>query len=496
MSTAEATGVLWKEHEGALKAFYFDERGEEREVAWAPQPGSQTAFLSCPIYEVLYEGNRGPGKTDALLMSFGQHCGVGFGPDWRGVLFRQTYKQLDDIVSKTKKWFPRIWPQASFNEQKMTWRWPTGEELLLRHMSSPDDYYNYHGHAYPWIGWEELTTWADDKCYKLMMSCSRSTRPDMPRMYRSTTNPYGVGHNWVKTRFKLRTLTGSQILHTLVKTDGMPDRIAIRGYLKENRILMHSDPQYLSKIKAAARNAAELAAWIDGSWDIVAGGMFDDIWTPAVHVIPPFEVPKSWKIDRSFDWGSSRPFSVGFWAESDGSDVVIDGQSRSTRRGDLFRIDEIYGWNGQPNEGRRLTPPEIAREILKYQEVRFPGRRVWPGPADSSIYDKIHNESIADEMMSAGIMWYKADKTPGSRVQGWEKMRTLLKASLQENREDPGMFITSNCEHFLRTIPVLPRDEKNMDDVDTDAEDHVADEARYRVLLKSQQMGVKPIQGR
>src|SRR5690606_4691639 len=131
----------------------------------------------------------------------------------------------------------------------------------------------------------------------------------------------------------------------------------------------------------AARNPAERAAWIDGSWDIIAGGMFDDIWNPEIHVIPPFEVPRSWKIDRSFDWGSSRPFSVGFWAESDGCDVVIGGEHRSTRKGDLFRIDEIYGWNGQPNEGRRQTPVEVAREIKAYQERRWPGRRIWPGPA-------------------------------------------------------------------------------------------------------------------
>ncbi len=379
----------------------------------------------------------------------------------------------------------------------MTWTWPDGEELLLRHMSKPDDYYNYHGHAYPWIGWEELTTWADDKCYKLMMSCSRSTRPDMPRKYRATTNPYGVGHNWVKLRFGLRTLTGTQILHPVVSEEGQPDRVAIRGYLAENKILLHADPLYIERIKAAARNPAELAAWLDGSWDIVAGGMFDDIWSPGHHVVSPFEVPESWRIDRSFDWGSSKPFSVGWWAESDGTDFTYRGVSRSSVRGDLYRIAEWYGWCGQPNEGLRMTSKEIALGIKDMEERMFPGRRIRPGPADSSIYDRDPNgRSIAEDMMAVGIHWDKANKSPGSRIQGWQKLRAMMKASLAERREEPGLFVSDSCTHFLRTVPVLPRDDKKIDDVDTDSEDHVGDEARYRVLTRSQRMGVKRIPGR
>ena len=48
-------------------------------------------------------------------------------------------------------------------------------------------------------------------------------------------------------------------------------------------------------------------------------------------------------------------------------------------------------------------------------------------------------------------------------------------------RENPGLFVFDTCTAFIETLPVLPRDEKDMDDVDTDAEDHVADEVRYFV---------------
>ena len=61
-------------------------------VVWTPQPGSQTLFLSCPIFEALYHGTRGPGKTDALIMDFAQHVGQGLGSAWRGILFRQAIR--------------------------------------------------------------------------------------------------------------------------------------------------------------------------------------------------------------------------------------------------------------------------------------------------------------------------------------------------------------------------------------------------------------------
>ena len=494
--------------EGELKPVGYDAKGRRYEIAWAPQPGSQSAFLECPLYEVIYVGTRGPGKTDALLMDFGQHCGAetfnangkkvaGWGPEWRGILFRQTFPELADVVAKTKKWFPRIWPGIKFNEQKMTWTWPTGEELLLRHIRREDDYYAYHGHAYPWMGWEELTTWADDKVYKLMMSCSRSPKAEMPRKVRATTNPYGVGHNWVKRRFQIRSRKYPDIIGDVVEPEGAPKRIAIHGFLRENMVLLHSDPDYENKIRAAARNPAELAAWLEGSWDIVAGGMFDDIWNPSVHVIPDFEVPSSWTIERAFDWGSSRPFSVGWWARSDGTDATIKGERFSTVPGDAFRVAEWYGWNGQDNEGLRMTAREIAQGILEREARWFRNYQIAPGPADSSIYDKVNNVSIGEDMEAEGVYFTAADKSPGSRHQGWEKIRGMLKeAAKGPRREEAGMFICESCAQWIRTVPVLPRDKKDPDDVDTEAEDHVADETRYLALTRNQRMGVQSIRGR
>ena len=138
-----------------------DMSDRELNVIWKPLPGSQTRFLTCPVFEALLEGTRGGGKTDALLMSFAQYCGRGFGEHWRGALFRLTYPQLADVVAKSKRWFYSIFPGARFNESDYRWTWPTGEILYFRYGATEDDYWNYHGHEYPWLGFEELTNWKD-----------------------------------------------------------------------------------------------------------------------------------------------------------------------------------------------------------------------------------------------------------------------------------------------------------------------------------------------
>ena len=127
-------------------------------TVWAPHPGSQVQFLTCPIFECLLEGTRGGGKTAALLMSFAQYVGRGFGSAWRGVLFRETYPQLADVATKSKQWFKLFFPGAKFNESTYTWKFPDGEELLLRQGVKEDDYWDYHGHEYPWLGFIQRFT--------------------------------------------------------------------------------------------------------------------------------------------------------------------------------------------------------------------------------------------------------------------------------------------------------------------------------------------------
>jgi hypothetical protein len=507
-------GVEWRDGKSGLTPFVCKSGAQ---ADWAPQEGSQVEFLMCPTYEVLYEGTRGPGKTDALLMDFVQHVGPartvdgvqqsGFGENWRGVLFRRTYPELRDVIDKSLVWFKRFVPGATYNHGEHYWTWPTGERLFFRHFSRESDYWSYHGHAYPWLGWEELTTWPDDHGYRKMQSTNRGTVRGMPRKLRSTTNPYGVGHNWVKLRWRL-PLLDQQIAGPLImdsrdqEGELEPPRRAIHGELSENKILLDADPTYISKLRAAARSPAELKAWLYGDWNIVAGGMFDDLWNPRVHVLPRFPfalIPESWRLDRSYDHGQSAPFSVGWWAESSGERFAYNGRAYGPIRGDLIRIAEWYGWNGRANEGVTMAARDIAIGIKERERdwgLRgATGSRVRPGPADTNIFDEYEpTRSVAGDMQREGVRWEPADKGPGSRKQGWEQIRKMLRAALPVEggtRENPGLFVLDRCEQFTRTVPVLPRDvDKDPDDVDTEAEDHIGDETRYRTRRKRRDIAV------
>lgn len=440
---------------------------------WVPHNGGQRVFLRCACPEVLLEGNRGGGKTDALLMDFGQFCGKGFGPAWTGVLFRQSYPQLEEVIKKSQKWFSMLWPLARYNASGHYWRWATGETLYFRHAARPADYRSYHGHENPWYGWEELTNWANDELYKAVMSTWRSSHPGMPRRYRATTNPYGPGHHWVKARFIDPAPQGTPF----IGYDDSLWRMAIHLQREENPALLANDPDYVKRLEA--QDGPKRQAWLYGDWNIVAGGMFGDLWDEKLHVIDPFPIPPSWYVNRSFDWGSAKPYSVGWWAESDGSDVRLrDGTRVSTRPGDLFRIAELYGWTGKPDEGTQETAVEVA-ERIKQVEAKLK-LDVRPGPADTSIFNTEDGHCIADRMASVGVTWTQANKASGSRVNGWELLRERLKNV--RRHEGPRLFVFSPCRQFIRTVPPLPRDPVDMDDVDTDSEDHVGDETRYQLL--------------
>jgi hypothetical protein len=358
-------------------------------------------------------------------------------------------------------------------------------------MARPEDYFAYHGHEYPWIGWDELTNWPTPECYESMMACCRSSHPGVPRSVRATCNPYGPGHNWVKARF-IEPAPPGEIFDVGGRT-----RVHLFGALRENEILLKADPDYLKTLRSDS-NAHRRKAWLEGSWDIVAGGLFDDLWDPRVHIVGPFDVPESWRVDRALDWGSTRPFSVGWWAESDGTDFVdADGASRPSVRGDLYRIAEWYGGTSKPNEGLKLTAREVALGILARE--RKLGRDVRPGPADNQIHAKVATgRDIAAEMAAAGVTWTKAWKDPGSRRQGAQRLRALLAGAhpgTDGPREQPGLFIFAECRAFIRTVPVLPRGAKDPDDVDPNAEDHVYDETRYRIMARRGLSGERRLGG-
>ncbi len=458
------------------------------EPVWQPLPGSQSTFLRCPAYEALYAGNRGPGKSIALLMDFAQDVGRGFGSSWVGVVFRREYKDLDDFVKKAEEWYTKMFPGFKFLRSKSEYMavWPSGERLRFRHMENEDGYNAFHGHELPWIGWEELTQWPDDVPYKKMMSCSRSSTPGIIPRVRATTNPSGAGHGWVKKRFQLPDGYGK-----IIRIPGEMPRMSFRADLDENFILLNNVPNYKATIRQAAPNKSVADAWLYGSWDITTGGMFDDVFERKHHVVPCIEakkIPLSWTVSRSYDHGQSHPFSYQLWLESSGEPIKIDGVEIGRVRGDLILWKEWYGCSpGDEKIGLRMPSKKIAKGIKDREEDWGISGRVLDGPADTEIFNKKadrDNRSPADDMEDEGIRWERADKSPGSRKRGYELIRTKLIDAVpnkEGTREAPGLFVCTDCRQFLEFFPTTPRGTADPDEVPDGYPDHILDSTRYRV---------------
>lgn len=511
-----------------------------RNEVWRFHEGTSQEFaLSVVANDILYCGTRGPGKTDAQLMRFRSRVGLGYGSFWRGIIFDKEYKNLDDLVTKSKRWFYPLNDGAEFLSAKSDykWRWPTGEELLFRSVAKLDDYWAYHGHEYPFIGWNELTKYATPDLFNRMYSVNRSgfdpiahtprlqgdnyvtywnelhpnghhegrpfrsgdyetpdgrPLPPIPLENFSTCNPLGPGHNWVKRRFidvapyfKIITRT-VEVFNPRTKQDETITRrqVSIFGNWKENPNL---SPEYIAGIMNAA-NENERKAWLEGDWDIVAGGAIDDVWHKGTHVLPRFRVPRSWTIDRSLDWGSSHPFSYGVWAEANGEEAeLLDGTTFCPPPGTLIQIGELYGSKEiGTNVGLKWSAKTLAEKIVEYETMllndKWIANKVFPGPADNQISEvrETETDTIEKKLADKGVIFERSDKSPGSRKIGLQLIRDRLEAATK--REGPALYFMDNCVASISTIPVLPRDKDKIDDVDTSAEDHAYDMTRYRVL--------------
>lgn len=485
-------------------------------VIWQPIPNSSQALaLDTRCDETLFTGTRGPGKTDTQLARFRRRVGMGYGSYWKGVIFDQEYKGLDDIILKSHRMFEGYNDGAKFHRSKSDykWTWPTGEELLFREFKDHKTYSKYHGQEFAYIGWNELTKWPTADCYELMQSCNRSSfvpahhpqkdrngnmfiLPEMPLEIFSTTNSSGPGHNWVRRRF-INHGYGRVVKHTdmvfnprtKVEEAITRSQVAIFGTWREN---IYLSPKYIQQLM---NNSDPMLrrAWLLGDWDIVTGGAFDDLWSKRRHVIPRFKIPRGWRIDRAFDWGSTHPFWCGWFAEANGEEVMtfdpLTGELKMfcPPKGTLILINEWYGTEEiGTNKGLKMSAKNIARGIRDIEiEMMQEGwilTQPEAGPADNQIRDVVQEdvETIEKKMAAEGINWTPSDKSPGSRRNGMQLTRDRLEASL--TGENAGFYVMQNCEATIDTLPVLQRDKKKPDDIDTTQEDHPYDGIRYRIL--------------
>ncbi len=442
-------------------------------TGWAPQTGPQTAYVHSPVFEVVYGGARGGGKTDASLGDFALHAAE-FGPWARGLLVRRQRTALEPTIARARQIFRSA--RARWVEARSRFEWPSGAVLYFRHLDNDADADLYQGHDYTRVYVEELTQFPSPLPVDKLKATLRSAA-GAPCGLRATCNPGGPGHNWVKARHidpGAYVLTAERFRSPFDGKETMLRRTFIPARLADNPKLLRRDPGYIPRLQQSG--SAELVrAWLEGDWSVIQGAFFDK-WSPR-NIVRPFAIPGDWIRIRSFDWGYAAPFSVGWWA------VVPDdrplGGGVTLKRGALVRYREWYGCTGRPNEGLRLEAEAVAAGILERER----GEAVALPVADPSIFSENGGPSIAERMRRAGVRFREADNSrvgTAGALSGWDQMR----ARIAGTEEGPMLVVFDTCRDFIRTVPSLQHDRLRAEDLDTSAEDHVADEARYACLAR------------
>jgi len=429
---------------------------------------------------VFFGGARGAGKTDCALGEWALHAQK-YGKNARGIFFRRYAKDLEDVIRRSLEIYNPAGRYVSGNVQE--WRFHNGATLKFRDLKDVNAASKIQGSSCSRMYFEELTQWSDLDAMKMALAALRSAE-GVPIRVMATGNPGGPGHQPVRARYVSPAPRGYKIIKD---ADSGQLRVFIPGRLEDNKKPTENDPEYERRLLASGP-AALVKAWRWGDWDIVAGGFFDDIWSPDRHILKPFEPPEGWTFRRSFDWGYSAPSACGFFAISDGTPLGKNTPypGRVFPRGSAIQIGEMYTIERdehgavRPNVGAKRTPQELGQMVARLSR----GRHWTSCVSDNQIFDSSRGPSLYEQMRQGAraeghsLIFHAADK---NRIAGWQRMREMLIESGKERPEKSGLWIFDTCTETIRTVPVLQRDERLWDDVDSDAEDHAGDCLRYLI---------------
>lgn len=432
----------------------------------------QGLALETAATEVLFGGAAGGGKSH--LMRVAAIVWAAAIPGLQVYLFRRIREDLVKNHVEGPKGFRMLlapWVEEGLvvivEDEIRFWN---GSKIYLCHCKDEKHRFKYQGSEIHVLLVDELTHFTE-VIYRYLRGRVRMAGIDLPERFKGLfprilcgSNPGNVGHQWVKATF-IDMLAPLQKLRT-AKSEGGMLRQYIPARLGDNPSMEEDDPGYGDRLEGLG--SPELVkAMKEGDWNVIAGAYFPEFST-ARHVIRPVVLPKRWIRFRSFDWGSARPFSCGWWA-------VSDGELPMFPRGAIIRYRELYGSApGQTNVGLKLTAEEVARRISALEK----GEDIAYGVADPACFAEDGGPSIAERMLKAGCgKWRPADNR---RIPGWDQVRARLKG----DGARPMMFVFDTCRDLVRTLPALQNDEDRIEDVDTEAEDHAPDEARYACMSR------------
>jgi len=424
---------------------------KSQDVIFKPNNGPQTQFLAASEREVFYGGARGGGKSYAMLVDPLRYCSK---THHRALLIRRTMPELRDLISKSQLLYSKAYPGAKWREQEKEWRFPSGAKIEFGYAENMTDVLRYQGQSYTWIGIDELPQYPSPDIYNFLRSSLRSVDKDIPVYLRATGNPGNIGSQWVKEMFvdPAEPNTAFEIkIDTPVGVKTITRRF-IPAKLQDNPYLMQTDDYYAM---LASLPDTQKKQFLDGDWDAYEDSAFPE-FSRSVHVVEPFEIPKGWYRFRAADWGYSSPACVLWFA--------VDYNNN------LWVYRELYT--------SKITADIFARKVIELES----GEYIQYGVLDSSTWAKRGDvgPSIAETMIQQGCRWRQSDRSPKSRISG----KLEIHKRLSMNGKEPGLRVFNNCRNLIRTITTLPTDDKNPEDVDTNAEDHAYDALRYGCMSR------------
>lgn len=338
-------------------------------------------------------------------------------------------------------------------------RWGGGV-LCFRNLDDPS---KYASAEFAFILVDELTKNKYDVFTHLRTRLRWPGLPDVECQFVGATNPGSIGHGWVKQLW-MDKVYGDEWVYPI---DYRSQFAYVRSLADDNPYLDASYEAMLNTLPPNLRKAFRF-----GDWNIFLGQAFPQ-FTKETHVIKPIQIPSGSKIYMTFDWGFGAPFSIGWW--------WVDNDGR------VYRFAEWYGWTGTANQGIRLEDSEIANGIIEREskmgldqsmvQYRYAGPDCFNKKPDYKGGGQI--PSTAEVFANYGIMLIPGDPKREIKIRQFrERLR------VPKDGTPPMMLIYDTCEQFIRTIPNIVMDEKHIEDVDTDGEDHIYDESCHICMAR------------
>lgn len=410
----------------------------------------QQKFINSEAFETLFGGAAGGGKSygqlvDALLYALRY-------PKSKQIIFRSTFADLEKSLIRVSL---DIYPLsiADYNSSKHTWKFENGSIIDFGYIQYEKDVYQYQSAEYDVIRFDELTHFTEFM-YTYMISRCRGANP-YPKRIKSSTNPGGVGHTWVKERFI--NVGEPNTIHTCkLETGEQVTRIFIPSLVTDNKFMLEYDPDYIKRLDALPEK--ERKALKHGDWDIY-DGMFFPEFKRRIHVIEPFQIPDTWNRYIAMDYGLDM-FAVLF--------IAVD------TKGKAYVYNEIHKSNLIVSEAR-----QVLKSYMRQHKYKF----IY-APPDLWNRNRDTGKSTAELFMEGGIFLTKASN---NRIAGWLNVKEWLKVKKVRHEqtgelyEDSDLKIFSNCLNLIKYLPQLQHDEKDPNDVATEPHEptHITDALRY-----------------